>query len=188
MSIFPLTFPAGIVPNSIDFVGSSIVGSFKGAYTNRLEVVRYRQYPNQWWELHMKFPPLVSSNAAAMRGFICGLNGIAGNFFFSVPKAFLMSGTVTGITFNEGNDLNVLTGTPVVGTYGYASYTDASGTVSRLVQFTSATTIFPSFPSGTSLSISNTGGSLFRLKMSTIKWQVDATLEHDFELDVQEDI
>ena len=170
MPSFPLTYPTNtkLAPKSIDFTSKTIATQFRSPYTGKTQTYRYG---GQWWELTLTYAPLFQTDAEELTGFLNALAGTSGTFTFKLPSKFLMSSTpVVLATTSTGNDFTVTSGTVQVGKYGYTS----NITPNRLVQFTTATSLFPKLaPSQAGYSIDNSSGVNMRLATNDINFSVD---------------
>jgi hypothetical protein len=175
---YPWTFP-NITPAKIEFVAKTQASKFTSPFTGRSQVVRYQA--GQWWECTLTFPPLTATDAQTLSGFITGLSGQQGTFYYKLPSKFRLSGNVAITVGGNGNDVTVNTGTPQVGLYGTDSVSN------RLVQFTSATSIFPALAAGNT-TINPTSGSLFRLASNEVRYTVDEAMMYGFVIPVIEAI
>ncbi len=102
-----------------------------------------------------------------MTGFLNALAGNVGTFTFKIPSKFLISANVGITTTATGNDFTVGSGTVQVGKFGY------DNTSNRLVQFTTATSLFPKLSPSTAYTINTTSGVRMRLVNSDITYSVD---------------
>jgi hypothetical protein len=79
----------------------------------------------------------------------------------------MISANVGISTTSTGNDFTVSSGTVQVGKYGY----DASS--NRLVQFTTATSLFPKLNPSTAYTINTTSGVRMRLATNEVNYSID---------------
>lgn len=172
MPNFPLTYPTNsrLQPRSIEFTTKTIQTQFQSPFTGKTQIYRYG---GQWWELNVTLAPLFQSDAEEMTAFLNALSlnasaGTAGTFYFKLPSKFLKSSTNVGLTTDaNGNDFSVTSGTVEVGKYGY----DTSS--NRLVQFTTATSLFPKLSPNTPYTINNSSGVKMRLASNETNYSVD---------------
>jgi hypothetical protein len=166
MPTYPLTYPTNkrLQPRNIEFTTRTLVTQFQSPFTGKTQIYRYG---GQWWELNVTLAPLFQSDAEEMTGFLNALAGNVGTFTFKIPSKFLISSTVGITTTATGNDFTVGSGTVQVGKFGYDS------TSNRLVQFTTATSLFPKLNPSTAYSINTTSGVRMRLVNSDITYSVD---------------
>lgn len=166
MPNFPLTYPTNsrLQPRNIEFTSKSITTQFQSPFTGKTQIYRYG---GQWWELNVTLAPLFQSDAEEMTAFLNALAGSSGTFTFKLPSKFMLSANVGISTTATGNDFTVSSGTVQVGKYGY----DASS--NRLVQFTTATSLFPKLMPSTAYTINTTSGTRMRLASNDITYSVD---------------
>jgi len=166
MPSFPLTYPTNtkLAPKSIDFTSKTIATQFRSPYTGITQTYRYG---GQWWELTLTYAPLFQSDAEELTGFLNALAGTFGTFTYKLPSKFLISSNVGITTTATGNDFTVSSGTVQVGKYGY------DGSSKRLVQFTTATSLFPKLIPSTVYTINTTSGVNLRLATNDINFSVD---------------
>lgn len=166
MPSFPLTYPTNVrlQPRSIDFTARSITTQFQSPFTGKTQIYRYG---GQWWELNVTLAPLFQSDAEEMTAFLNALAGSSGTFTFKLPSKFMISANVGISTTSTGNDFTVSSGTVQVGKYGY----DASS--NRLVQFTTATSLFPKLNPSTAYTINTTSGVRMRLATNEVNYSID---------------
>lgn len=166
MPNFPLTYPTNsrLQPRNIEFTSKSITTQFQSPFTGKTQIYRYG---GQWWELNVTLAPLFQSDAEEMTAFLNALAGSSGTFTFKLPSKFMLSANVGISTTATGNDFTVSSGTVQVGKYGY----DASS--NRLVQFTTATSLFPKLMPSTAYTINTTSGTRMRLASNDITYNVD---------------
>lgn len=166
MPNFPLTYPTNtkLAPKSIDFTSKTIATQFRSPYTGKTQTYRYG---GQWWELTLTYAPLFQSDAEELTGFLNALAGTSGTFTYKLPSKFLISANVGITTTATGNDFTVSSGTVQVGKYGY------DGSSNRLVQFTTATSLFPKLSPSISYTINTTSGTNLRLATNDINFSVD---------------
>jgi hypothetical protein len=166
MPNFPLTYPVNtrLQPRSIEFTAKSITTQFQSPFTGKTQIYRYG---GQWWELNVTLAPLFQSDAEEMTAFLNALAGTSGTFTFKLPSKFMLSANVGVSTTETGNDFTVSSGTVQVGKYGY----DASS--NRLVQFTTATSLFPKLSPSTAYTINTTSGTRMRLASNDVTYSVD---------------
>ncbi len=166
MPSFPLTYPTNVrlQPRSIDFTARSITTQFQSPFTGKTQIYRYG---GQWWELNVTLAPLFQSDAEEMTAFLNALAGSSGTFTFKLPSKFMISANVGISTTATGNDFTVSSGTVQVGKYGY----DASS--NRLVQFTTATSLFPKLNPSTAYTINTTSGVRMRLATNEVNYSID---------------
>lgn len=160
---FPWQFP-NIVPSGIEFVAKTQAAKWTSPFSGKSQVVRYQS--GQWWELALTFPPLFTTDAQILSGFITGLGGQDGTFYWKLPDMFKLSASVTGTVAANGNDFSVGSGTATPGLFG------ADSVHNRLVQFTTATSIFPALNAG-AVTINPASGSLFRLASNEVRFTVN---------------
>ena len=166
MPSFPLTYPTNVrlQPRNIDFTARSITTQFQSPFTGKTQIYRYG---GQWWELNVTLAPLFQSDAEEMTAFLNALAGSSGTFTFKLPSKFMISANVGRSTTSTGNDFTVSSGTVQVGKYGY----DASS--NRLVQFTTATSLFPKLNPSTAYTINTTSGVRMRLATNEVNYSID---------------
>jgi len=166
MPNFPLSYPVNprLQPRNIEFTSKSITTQFQSPFTGKTQIYRYG---GQWWELNVTLAPLFQSDAEEMTAFLNALAGSSGTFTFKLPSKFMLSANVGISTTATGNDFTVSSGTVQVGKYGY----DASS--NRLVQFTTATSLFPKLMPSTAYTINTTSGTRMRLASNDITYSVD---------------
>lgn len=166
MPSFPLSYPvnARLQPRNIEFTTRSITTQFQSPFTGKTQIYRYG---GQWWELNVTLAPLFQSDAEEMTAFLNALAGSSGTFTFKLPSKFMISANVGVTTTATGNDFTVSSGTVQVGKYGY----DASS--NRLVQFTTATSLFPKLNPSTAYTINTTSGARMRLASNEVSYSVD---------------
>lgn len=166
MPSFPLTYPTNtkLAPRSIDFTSKTIATQFRSPYTGITQTYRYG---GQWWELTLTYAPLFQTDAEELTGFLNALAGTSGTFTYKLPSKFLISSNVGITTTATGNDFTVSSGTVQIGKYGY------DGSSKRLVQFTTATSLFPKLIPSTSYTINTTSGVNLRLATNDINFSVD---------------
>ena len=177
---YPYTFP-NITPKSIEFMAKSTVAKFTSPFTKRAQVVNYNS--GQYWELNLQFPPLYGSNARVLSGFANSLQGQYGTFYFTLPPDMRISGSVTFTVAGNGNEITVTSGTAQPGLFGASL-----GNPRRLVQFTTATSIFPALPGGTTVTLHPSTGSLFRLNSNDVAFNVNEAREYGVVLPLVEAI
>lgn len=177
---YPYTFPA-ISPRQVEFQARSTVSKFTSPYTQRSQLVNFNA--GQWWELSLQFPPLLDSNARTITGFVNSLQGQYGTFYYTLPTSLQISGSVTFTVSGNGNEVTVTSGTAQPGLFG-ASLTSPR----RLVQFTSATSIFPAMPPGSSVTLHPTTGSLFRLSSNDVTFSTNQMREYGVSVSMVEAI
>lgn len=171
MPSFPLNYPTNprLAPKSIDFTNRNLTSQFRSPYSGQLQVHRYG---GQWFELNVTLAPLFLDDALELTGFLNALAGDSGTFIFKVPSKFLISASVGITTTVTGNDFTLGSGTVQVGRYGYSSSNN------RLVQFTTATSIFPKLAPSTSFTIDKTSGVKMRLASREVSYSVDEMMIH----------
>jgi len=177
MPTFPLTFPS-IVPSGIEFVAKTQTSKFTSPFTGRSQIYRFQAA--QWWELNLQFPPLQTSEALVMSGFLTGLAGQSGTFYFTLPSMFAMNGSAAVTVAANGNDITVNSGTAQVGLFGSDSVSK------RLVQFTGDTAIFPALVAGAT-TLTHTG-SLYRLASNEVRFSVDEARNYGIVIPIVEAI
>jgi hypothetical protein len=166
MPSYPLTYPtnARLVPKSIDFGSRTIATQFQSPYTGKTQTYRYG---GQWWELNLIYAPLFQTDAEELTGFLNALAGTSGTFTYKLPNKFMISASVGITTTATGNDFTLGSGTVEIGKYGYDNSSN------RLVQFTTATSLFPKLSPSTSYTINTTSGTRMRLATNDIQFSVD---------------
>jgi len=166
MPNFPIQYPTNLrlAPRSIDFTSRTITTQFQSPFTGKTQIYRYG---GQWWELNVTLSPLFQSDAEEMTGFLNALAGTTGTFTFKLPSKFMIASNVGLTTTSTGNDFTVNSGTVQIGKYGYDS------TSNRLVQFTTATSLFPKLIPSTSYTVNTTSGVRMRLATNDINYSVD---------------
>lgn len=166
MPSFPLTYPTNtrLQPKNIEFTTRTLTTQFQSPFTGKTQIYRYG---GQWWELNVTLAPLFQSDAEEMTGFLNALAGSTGTFTFKLPTKFMISSSVGVTTTTTGNDFTVDSGTVQVGKYGYDS------TSNRLVQFTTATSLFPKLMPSTAYTINTTSGVKMRLANNDVQYSVD---------------
>jgi hypothetical protein len=166
MPSFPLTYPTNtrLQPKNIEFTTRTLTTQFQSPFTGKTQIYRYG---GQWWELNVTLAPLFQSDAEEMTGFLNALAGSTGTFTFKLPTKFMISSSVGVTTTSTGNDFTVDSGTVQVGKYGYDS------TSNRLVQFTTATSLFPKLMPSTAYTINTTSGVKMRLANNDVQYSVD---------------
>lgn len=171
MPNFPLTYPTNtrLAPKSIEFTNRNLTTQFRSPYSGQLQVHRYG---GQWFELNVTLAPLFLDDALELTAFLNALAGDSGTFIFKVPSKFLISASVGITTTATGNDFTLGSGTVQVGRYGYSSSNN------RLVQFTTATSIFPKLAPSTSFTIDKTSGVKMRLASREVSYSVDEMMIH----------
>ena len=171
MPNFPLTYPTNprLAPQSIEFTNRNLTTQFRSPYSGQLQVHRYG---GQWFELNVTLAPLFLEDALELTAFLNALAGDSGTFLFKVPSKFLISASVGITTTATGNDFTLGSGTVQVGRYGYSSSNN------RLVQFTTATSIFPKLAPSTSFTIDKTSGVKMRLASREVSYSVDQMMIH----------
>lgn len=171
MPNFPLTYPTNtrLAPQSIEFTNRNLTTQFRSPYSGQLQVHRYG---GQWFELNVTLAPLFLEDALELTAFLNALAGDSGTFLFKVPSKFLISASVGITTTATGNDFTSGSGTVQVGRYGYSSSNN------RLVQFTTATSIFPKLAPSTSFTIDKTSGVKMRLASREVSYSVDQMMIH----------
>jgi hypothetical protein len=157
-----------LVPQRIEFTTRTLATQFQSPYTGKSQTHRYG---GQFWELNVTLAPLFLDDALELTAFLNSLAGTSTAFTFKLPTKFMMSSTpVVLTTTTTGNDFTVTSGTVSVGKYGYTS----NITPNRLVQFTTATSLFPKLtPSQAGYSINNSSGANMRLVNNDVKYNVD---------------
>jgi hypothetical protein len=171
MPSFPLNYPTNsrLQPKSIQFTNKTLSAQFRSPYSAQTQTYRYG---GQWFELNVTLPPIFQSDAEEMTGFLNALAGNSGTFLFKLPSKFLTASTVGLTTTTTGNDFTVNSGTVSVGKYGYTSASN------RLVQFTTATSLFPKLNPSTTYSINSSAGVKMRLANSEVSYSVDEMMIH----------
>ena len=171
MPNFPLTYPTNtrLAPQSIEFTNRNLTSQFRSPYSGQLQVHRYG---GQWFELNVTLAPLFLEDALELTAFLNALAGDSGTFYFKIPSKFLISASVGITTTATGNDFTLGSGTVQVGRYGYSSSNN------RLVQFTTATSIFPKLSPSTSFTIDKTSGVKMRLASREVSYSVDQMMIH----------
>jgi hypothetical protein len=177
---YPYTFPS-IAPREIEFQSRSTVAKFTSPFTKRSQLVNFNG--GQWWELNLQFPPLFDANAKTLSGFVNSLQGQYGTFYYTLPASMRISGSVTFTVSGNGNEITVTSGTAQPGLFGASL-----GNPRRLVQFTTATSIFPALPGGTSVTLHPTTGSLFRLASNDNSFSVNEIRQYGVSLPIVEAI
>lgn len=79
---YPLDFPSGIVANRYSISMRSIQGISENPFTGKQTVY---EWPGQWLELSLSFPPLSVEQGAVMKSFMLSLNGKKGSFRLEIP-------------------------------------------------------------------------------------------------------
>lgn len=181
MPSFPISYPTNtrLQPRNIEFTTRTLTTQFQSPFTGKTQIYRYG---GQWWELNVTLSPLFQSDAEELTGFLNALAGSAGTFTFKLPSKFLISSSVGITTTTTGNDFTVGSGTVEVGKYGYDS------TSNRLVQFTTATSLFPKLNPSTAYTINTTAGVRMRLASNDIKYTVDQLMLTDVTIPMVEAI
>jgi hypothetical protein len=171
MPLFPINYPTNtrLAPQSIEFTNRNLTSQFRSPYSGQLQVHRYG---GQWFELNVTLAPLFLDDALELTAFLNALAGDSGTFIFKVPSKFLISASVGITTTATGNDFTLGSGTVQVGRYGYSSSNN------RLVQFTTATSIFPKLAPSTSFTIDKTSGVKMRLASREVSYSVDEMMIH----------
>jgi hypothetical protein len=167
MPNFPLTYPTNtrLQPRNIEFTAKTLTTQFQSPFTGKTQIYRYG---GQWWELNVTLAPMFQTDAEELTAFLNALAGTVGTFTFKLPSKFLKSSTnVVLDTNSNGNDFSVVSGTVEVGKYGYDT------TSNRLVQFTTATSLFPKLNPSTRYTINNSAGTRMRLAMNDTRYTVD---------------
>ena len=172
----PYLFPSTIVPSNIEFVAKTNISVFASPYTGKTQVTRFQG--GQWWELILSFPPLTPSEAQTLTGYLTRLGGQDGTFYYTLPDMFAMSGSVVATVLANGNDFTLSSGTPQIGLFG------SDSVAKRLVQFTSATSLFPVLTAGAK-TITNTG-SLFRLTNNEVRFTVNEMRDYGVVIAIRE--
>jgi hypothetical protein len=153
-----------LVPQRIEFTTRTLATQFQSPYTGKSQTHRYG---GQFWELNVTLAPLFLDDALELTAFINSLAGTSTAFTFKLPSKFMTSNTVGITTTTTGNDFTVGSGTVAVGKYGYTSSSN------RLVQFTSATSLFPKLTPSTGYSINSSSGANMRLANNDVQYSVD---------------
>jgi hypothetical protein len=171
MPSFPINYPTNtrLAPQSIEFTNRNLTSQFRSPYSGQLQVHRYG---GQWFELNVTLAPLFLEDALELTAFLNALAGDSGTFIFKVPSKFLISASVGITTTATGNDFTLGSGTVQVGRYGYSS------SDKRLVQFTTATSLFPKLSPSTSFTIDKTSGVKMRLASREVSYSVDEMMIH----------
>lgn len=176
MPNFPLNYPTNtrLAPKSIEFTNRNLTSQFRSPYSGQLQVHRYG---GQWFELNVTLAPLFLDDALELTGFLNALAGDSGTFIFKIPSKFLISANVGITTTATGNDFTVGSGTVQVGRYGYTA-TGSTSSNNRLIQFTTATSLFPKITPSTSFTIDKTSGVKMRLASREVSYSVDEMMIH----------
>lgn len=166
MPSFPISYPTNVrlQPRTIDFTARTITTQFQSPFTGKTQIYRYG---GQWWELTITLAPLFQTDAEEMTAFLNALAGTTGTFTFKLPSKFMQSANVGLTTTATGNDFTVSSGTVQVGKYGY------DATSNRLVQYTTATSLFPKLSPSTAYTINTTSGARMRLATNEVNYSVD---------------
>lgn len=170
MPNFPISYPTNtrLQPRNIEFTTRTLTTQFQSPFTGKTQIHRYG---GQWWELNVTLAPLFQSDAEEMTGFLNALAGTVGTFTFKLPSKFLITSTVNITASADANDFSVVSGTVQVGKYGYTKSSNDPG--NRLVQFTTATSLFPKLNKNNSYEINTTDGVKMRLAANDITYTVD---------------
>jgi len=173
MPSFPINYPTNtrLAPQSIEFTNRNLTSQFRSPYSGQLQVHRYG---GQWFELNVTLAPLFLDDALELTAFLNALAGDSGTFIFKIPSKFLISASVGITTTATGNDFTLGSGTVQVGRYGYTG----NVTPNRLVQFTTATSLFPKLSPSTSFTIDKTSGVKMRLASREVSYSVDEMMMH----------
>lgn len=169
------TYPTNLrlTPRSINFVPKTQATSFTSPFGGQTQVVRYS---GQWWQLDLQYAPLAQSDAEELMGFFVGLNGMDGTFTYKLPTKFIPTSVQSPLTITGAG--NTFTGgSGSIGKFCYAA--------SRLVQFTTTASLFPSLPTG-STSFSTSAGATFRLASNDLQWSVDEMMLYGFSVGITE--
>jgi hypothetical protein len=173
----PTTFPTNARINNtrqITFVPMKYGTSFTSPFTGQKQEVRYS---GQCWQLDIEFNPLLQTDSEELMAFLVALNGTdTGTFYYTLPAKFRMSGTIAITVTADGNTFTTA-GTPQVGKFAVAG--------TRLVQITSATTIFPRLPAG-NYTLSNSSGALYRLTKPEQSFAIDYMMMGAFNMSITE--
>jgi hypothetical protein len=153
---FPLTYPVTSIPNNVDFQANTTNAEHTSPFTGQKQI--YSFVGGQWWSLTLSYPPQLDSQARILSGFITALQGKRGTFTYKLPSQFLLASSVAITVAANGYDVTVNSGTATPGLFG----TTNSNGLQRLVQFTTATTIFPCLPAG-NYTINPSNGATMRL-------------------------
>lgn len=165
------TYPTNprLTARKIDFTSRTLATQFQSPYTGKSQTYRYG---GQFWELNVTLPPLFLDDALELTAFLNSLGGTSTAFIYKLPTKFMTSNTVGISTTTTGNDFTVTSGTVGVGKYGYTSSSN------RLVQFTSATSLFPKLTPSTGYSINSSSGANMRLASNDVQYSVDEMMIH----------
>jgi hypothetical protein len=163
---YPITYPtnARLQPRNIDFVNKTLTSKFQSSFSGQTQIHRYG---GQWFELNVTLPPLFQADAEEMTAFLNRLGGNYGTFLFKLPSKFMMTGSPISVTTDTtGNEFT--TGATIqVGKYAY------DATDKRLVQFTSATSLFPKLSPSVAHTLNTTDGVKMRLATSEVAYNVN---------------
>lgn len=161
MPAYPLTFPSTIIPRSIDFTTRVQSSKFQSPFNGQTQIHKYQ---GSWWELNLTFPPLFQEQAEELTGFLTGLYGQVGSFYYTIPSKFQASGSISLTMGANGSDFTLSSGSAQIGKFG-------ADEDFRLAQFTSTSSLFPNLKSGAT-TIEGNRGALFRLA-GDLNWSVD---------------
>lgn len=90
---FPLSAPASPQPNALKMRAKNIVGAVSSPFTQQTQIV---EFPGEWWELQVAFPPMKRANAEAWVTFLISLRGLSGTFLYGDPSYPGPAGVATG--------------------------------------------------------------------------------------------
>ena len=175
---YPWVFPS-ITPSNIEFTSKTQTAKFTSPFSGKTQTTRFQA--GQWWELKLSFPPLQTTQAQTLSGFLTGLGGQDGTFTFKIPSMFRLTASVSGSIAANGNDFTLNSGTPVAGLFG----TDSVN--SRLVQFTTTASVFPALSAG-AVTINPANGALFRLASNEVRYTVNEMRDYGIEISIIEAI
>lgn len=99
--IYPLALPQfpTIGPRSVKFAGVDIVGEATSPFSGQSQE---QQWPGQWWELELAYPPMFRAQAEQLVSFLLALHGKAGSFLYGDPLGKSPLGSALGTPVTGG--------------------------------------------------------------------------------------
>jgi hypothetical protein len=174
----PQNYPTNkrLIPRSVAFTQKTLATSFQSPFDGKQQTV---QYSGQYWEATLSYPPLFQSDAEELTGFLGGLNGTVGTFYWKPPARYMVTSSITATMATTSNTFNETNGQ--IGKFGVDSV------ASRLVQFTGTSSLFPMLPTGAH-TIGNSNGALFRLMSNDLTFTIDEMQLYGISIAIKEAI
>jgi hypothetical protein len=99
--IYPLALPqiVKLGPRTFKFRGVDVVGEVISPFSGQAQE---QQWPGQWWELELGYPPMFRPQAEQLVSFLLALHGKFGSFLAGDPLGQVPMGSALGVPVTGG--------------------------------------------------------------------------------------